>query len=372
MKNNLIKLSCFFLFLCASLSHARTGGDTGGNGGAGIRKDSKYMTFYSAGLYVEPVGQSDVPYSPPQLDNFLAYVRNFKYWSNDDKAKLIKVAVPSSSHTYFKVKEDQFDQTTLDRILSEFRRVINQPVDGLELFAITDIEKGQTFLLPNFYKLQPSDQMAILFHENYWILSGKGTDYKDVVGAELAFQAVYEQPNNGPRIMDLLSRYGDQSKIHEVLAKIDLDSGVLKNMLTDGKLPLRVLLGEDLSNCAPNCVRGVLSYNLLKAVQAYPGSVILRRLLNDVQKRRGLRVDFKYSELSMRLGTSMGWIFFPNRSTDNGSMNVEDRLTDGVKYDRRNINFASCWLDLNPEKVGKLYCSDMDASIHSDSLTLEF
>jgi hypothetical protein len=352
-------------------SGAELHGAGGSNGGAGVKRDGKYMSFYSAGLYVEPVDQWQPPYSPPQLDRFMKFVREFRYWSKEDKARLLETAIPSNEHQYFKVKEDQFDTVVRERLLDEFHRVTGQPLSGLELFALTDIEKRRTFLLPGFYQLKPSDQVAILFHENFWILKGKGTDYRSVVEAELAFQAVYEQPDNGHRIMDLISRFGDGSGLLEAAAKVDLDSGALKDVLVDGGLPLGPVFGDSFAGCGSDCVRGVLAASLLEAMQRHPNSVILRRLWGS-QRQRAIKLELEFTRFSMRLSTPMGWVLFPNRESVRYAPNLEDFLLRLESAEFPRINFSSCTMSLQPGLIGTLKCSDTDSSVKEGSLRLQF
>jgi hypothetical protein len=340
------------MILLAIPTIALAGTDRGG-GGAGIKRGGVLMSFYSAGLYVEPVSNEDVPYSPPGLSELIRFTQNFPYWGDNDKSKLITTAIPSRQHKYYKVKADQFDETTRNRIIAEFERVTKQPVDDIHLFAITDIERGQTFLFPDFFKIQnPADQVAIIFHENYWLLKGQSIDYQDVVGAELAFQAVYEQPNNGIRIMDLISRYGSQSKSLDVAAKIDLDQGNLKDIVKNGVIPMRDLLGDGLKDCNGHCVEGMLSYRLVQLVEKYPHSLILRRMLSN-QQDHGMRVTYKVNHFTMRKDTPIGWIFFPSTDTDSYRVKLEDLV---LKETKQAFDIAKCDLDLNVGKVGKLSC----------------
>ena len=50
-----IKASILAMTLAVSPAFANVGGDLEGNGGAGLATQGRYMTFYSAGLYTEPL-----------------------------------------------------------------------------------------------------------------------------------------------------------------------------------------------------------------------------------------------------------------------------------------------------------------------------
>jgi hypothetical protein len=269
----------FILSLFIGATAFAAGGIEGGNGGAGIDRNGRYMTFYSAGLYTEPQPISGVgPDVIPGVDALIAFAQQFPYWSAQEKSFLINAAMPSSTHEYYKVLGDQFGAQTKARLLAEFARVTGQPVQSLELFAVTDTQKRQTFLLPAFYSLSTADQVAIMFHENYWLLF-PNADYNTVVAAEMAFQAVFSAPTDPARIMDLLSKYGDSDETLQVMAKEDQASGALKGLLTAKGIPMAQLLGDAVVHCKGNtCVPGMVPVNLYHLVQQYPKSLILRQI----------------------------------------------------------------------------------------------
>ena len=290
------------LFSLSTLSLASDeGAAVAGNGGAGVSRNGRLMSFYSAGLYTEPEAVTN-PVDVPGINGLITFVRSFQYWSLSERSVLLQKVLPSDSHRYFRVKEKLFDQKTKDRLIAEFSRVTQQPVGSLELFAVTDTKAGVTFLLPGFYRLSLSDQVAILFHENYWLLY-PNTTYLQVVSAEMAFQAVYEKPNLAKRVVELLRYYGNENKTLAAMIQADLDSGALNGLLTPGGIPLSELFGDDFFSCAEgDCVPGLIGIHLYSLVQKYPDSLFLNRLLNETvtqsEKKAGLCLDFSKPEYS--------------------------------------------------------------------------
>lgn len=252
-----------------------------GNGGAGVQRSGTYMTFYSAGLYTEPApkNQEDLP----GLNELVNFLEQFPYLSDQTKFRFINALLPSKTHEYYKAKEDRFDTTTLKRLLAEFNRVTGQPLDQLELFAITDTNLGKTFLLPSFYRLSPQEQMAILFHETFWILNPKA-DYSTVVAAEMAFQAVLTQPSNMNRVLDLLNYFGDRKNLLIASIKSDLSSGALTGLVNNQMIPLQSLLGNEFFSCVKRANnRGstcfdILRLNIYRLSQKYPQSLLIKYL----------------------------------------------------------------------------------------------
>lgn len=162
-----------------------------GNGGGGVREDGVYKTFYSAGLYINPQMEMDIPGADLLSDTILSLVGN-----ENVAAELLSIALPMGKRRFYKVLESKMDDKVMERLLAEYARIVTQPSDSLTIFAITDIGRQSTYLLPSFYKLSKIEQAAILFHEAYWILNPKA-NYAEVVSAEMEFQKFLELKEAG-------------------------------------------------------------------------------------------------------------------------------------------------------------------------------
>lgn len=327
-----------------------------GNGGAGVQRDGKYMTFYSAGLYTEPTPAMDQE-EVPGLNELINFLERFKYLSDQTRFRFINAVLPSKTHEYYKVKEDRFDEATLKRLLAEFNRVTGQPTDHLKLFAITDTNSGKTFLLPSFYSLSPQEQMAILFHETYWIVNPKA-DYPTVVGAEMAFQAVLAQPSNMNRVLDLLNYFGDRK--NELIASIksDLSTGALTGLVNDQMIPLQSLFGDEFFSCVKKTNNtgstcfNILRLNIYRLSQKYPQSLLIKYLYqrNDlIGQRPVVRKDGStyYRHCTLFAGKGRcdyddNYKILMETSLNNYSVSFFDRVREYLK-----IDYSQCSLNLS-------------------------
>lgn len=274
------------LYLTVPTAHADAAlADSGreGNGGGGVERDGRYMTFYSAGLYTEPFPAQDNEEVPGLID-LLDFFEKFPHLSDEERLRFIGTSLPSANHSYYKAKEDRFDEATLRRLIAEFSRVTGQPIEEIRLFAITDTQSRNTFLLPSFYQLTRQEQMTILFHENYWILNPKA-NYQTVIAAEMAFQAVLAKPSKMNRVLELLKYIGEPADRMLAIIRYDLQSEALKGLLGSGStLPMVELLGEKFFACMEKsnylgeaCLESI-KLNVYRLTQKYPHSLLLAYL----------------------------------------------------------------------------------------------
>lgn len=211
-----------------------------GNGGGGVRENGVYKTFYSAGLYIHPQMETEIPGSE-LLSNVILDL------AGDDTiaTKLLSTALPMGERKFYKVLESKMDDKVMDRLLAEYARIVDQPADNLTIFAITDVGTQSTYLLPSFYKLSEIEQAAILFHEAYWILNPKA-DYAEVVSAEMEFQKFLELKDAGKYDMGfpkLLGRLMNDPTIPLKAAfRVDALSGKAASLISkDGKMKVNDL-----------------------------------------------------------------------------------------------------------------------------------
>ena len=196
-----------------------------GNGGGGVVRDGVYMTFGSAGIYVDP---EPVPMDKiPGLD---LTVQTFRALKSDVSNGLVSLVLPFGARKYYNVVKEKFDEATYRTLREEYAKLAKVPADSITIFAVTEPQTRKTFLLPEFFGLKPAEQAAILFHEAYWIQKPTAT-YAEVVRAEIDFQKFIEarekgiyEPTFAERLADL---YEDPSLALNMHLQQDLASGAL-------------------------------------------------------------------------------------------------------------------------------------------------
>lgn len=273
--------------LCSQIAQA--GPRTIGNGGGGVARDGVYMTFGSAGVYVdpEPMGMETVP----SLDLLLRTIREAGI-PESEMNSLFRAAAPFGAREYFNVIKDKFDEVTYKRLREEYAALSKQPAESIVIFAVTDPSTRKTFLLPEFFGLKASEQAAILFHEAYWVIK-PGATYQEVVSAEIAFQKFLEQKAAGiyePKLADKLGvLFASPSLGLNMHLKRDLQSGVLAELGADSRgIPLTALIADPLCDNHESYWRGWhrgavtgSSYTHLYDLSLrYPQSHFLRGLMN--------------------------------------------------------------------------------------------
>ena len=217
--------------MASAVSFASDGSE--GKGGGGVLKNGVYMTFYSAGLYVEPSNSSSEEMSQiPAINKLFDYIENLAYLSQNSKNALLNEIMPTGLRKYYIANAEMLTPTVRKNLIAEFARVTNVDTDQLQLFALTDTSSRTTFLLPEFFKLSGNDQMAILFHENYWLLN-PDTTYNQVVSAEMAFEAALQSPNDPARQYSFITYVERDGESLPALMRWDVASGSLKGFLND-------------------------------------------------------------------------------------------------------------------------------------------
>ncbi|MGZ3694569.1 MAG: hypothetical protein ACXWQO_10340 [Bdellovibrionota bacterium] len=260
------------------------------NGGGGLFRNGRNMTFGSAGLFTDPA-----PLEQDEVPQLLALIEEVQQIPVTQRLMYpyLLALVPTSERSYFRVREDEFGETVQKRLIEEFRRVTNQPTEELVLFAVTDTASKTTYLLPKFYDLQPHEQMAILFHEAYW-LEYPSTSYSAVVNAEVAFQN-YLDKRSGASLLQLNKALGgsDFDELKIALA-VDQKSGAVKKYSVNGSsILITTLIGADTVYCLregganshKRCQMALRS-NLLNMSLKFPDSYFLRSFARLVTEGR--------------------------------------------------------------------------------------
>lgn len=271
---------------------ASAGPRTIGNGGGGVVRDGVYMTFGSAGVYVDP---EPMPASTiPGLDLIVPTIEDFEI-NDEQRSLLIQSVIPFGARKYFKVVKEKLDDETYRKLIEEYSKLTRQPPESLTIFAITDPGTRVTYLLPEFFGLERVEQAAILFHEGYWIQKPDAS-YLEVVSAEIAFQKYVEQKSIGkyePALAEKLSvLFGSPTITFNMHLKQDFSSGALGELggSEENGLPLASILPQN-AQCMVN--KGQISQsreislqserliqNLYALSQKYPASHFLRALLD--------------------------------------------------------------------------------------------
>lgn len=159
------------------------------NGGAGISINGKVATFYSAEMEVNP--------TPLKVTDAMdKTARLIKGLSIPNRAgiELTSNILPSFDRTYYAVTAESINQSTLDLIKEQYGKITHESVENITIFALTDPKTKITLLLPDYFKLNESEQIAILFHESLWINERVKT-YEHMIDIEKATQiyAMYEE-----------------------------------------------------------------------------------------------------------------------------------------------------------------------------------
>ena len=233
------------MFLLAISNATFAGPRVTGNGGGGVKVNGVYKTFYSAGIYINPEAEESIPSAELYTKTILSLAGQ-----KESLSKLLSAALPAGDRKFYRILEDKMEEKTMDRLIEEYARVVNQPKESLILFAITDIGTKTTYLLPSFYNLSEVEQSAILFHEAYWILNPQA-NYEEVISAEIAFQRFVELSEEGKFDLKLPQLLGNILKDNSLSLlsayKTDIEEGNLKGLVdNEGGISIRNLfLGND-------------------------------------------------------------------------------------------------------------------------------
>lgn len=240
------KLIIALLLVCQSGFAQQKLEGNDGHGGGGVTRNGRYMTFYSAGFYTEPLeATSD---EVPQLEELITFFKTTPLMSELTKVKYASELIPGGERKYYKVQGNTFTPEVRTRLLAEYGRVMKVDTNEVALFAITDTQSGITYLFPEFYSLKPSEQQAILFHEAYWLVNPKAT-YARVIDAEMSFQAYIENPQSSEKLIRWLRNSGTTGDTFLAALKSDLSSGAMQGLVTNNKIPIRNLLGDKFIEC---------------------------------------------------------------------------------------------------------------------------
>lgn len=250
-----------------------------GNGGGGIYRNGRYMTFYSAGFYTEPLeATSD---EIPQLKELIHFFNTTPYLSELTKVKYAKALMRSKKRHFYKVKPESFTPEIRSRLIEEYGRITGAQKQEIALFAITDTNKGNTYVFPEYYSLSPVEQWAILFHEAYWIVNPDAS-YEQVVEAEISFQAYLENKKSAERLLRWIETVGTSGDVLKASIEHDLNNKTMKGLVSNESILFHKLVGKKWYQCHMNggksqCL-AFISTHLYSLTQKYPDSVFIELL----------------------------------------------------------------------------------------------
>jgi len=204
-----MKILFFIIYLFTITTSNQTWAGTDiQNGGGGLNINGNVATFYSAKIKIDPEPMEifeDIHNLNQELFNLGV--------SSSIKFLLLNNTTPSFERQYFKAT-DSNSQQTIESIKEEYMRTTGLSSKDIVLFAITNVEERTTLLLPDFFKLNATEKMAILFHESMW-LSSKVESLREMLRLEYVFQQYLE--NKSPKnIFDLYR------KLEEIFNNTDL------------------------------------------------------------------------------------------------------------------------------------------------------
>lgn len=302
-----------------------------GSGGGGLIKDGRYMTFHSAGLYTDPTSlrMDQIP-GLTEVSDLLAAT---DLLGAKTKQAYLAALTPNPNRKYFKVKPSAFTNEVRARIMAEYKRVMPDITSEIALYAVTDTESRTTYLLPGFDHLNHIEKQAILFHEAYWIVNPKAS-YKNVINAEMAFQAYLENPNSMEQIIDWVLVTGGNSDLVKAAINIDLKNETLSDLyysyeiekqvtvtatpidnkkkkksqpqiattqviqkeqvIIDGAISLNTLFGPEWSQCNEDC-NGYIASHVYQLSRKYPQSMFLKVFYDNVSRQ--MEIDRRVQEL---------------------------------------------------------------------------
>jgi hypothetical protein len=354
MKNWAVLLLTALISLPA-LAVEREGGHSEGNGGGGVIRDGRAMTFYSAGLVTE-MDEEDAD-AIPGLNELVQKLYKMPYFTKKNSVELITALRPTAERKYYRVMEKYFNSTTEARIREEYVRAMGITRPEVALFAITDSNTKTTYLLPGFYKLKPVEQMAILFHEAYWVRK-PNSKYSEIISAEAKMQA-YLETGDPKKLLKLISVIGSRVDYIKAAMAMDAQSGVLKPLLDkNGNIPMATLLGKETLNCIRrdevdfDC-RDNFKFHLIELSMQNPGSLLLPALSQQLELNKAnlaITTQLDY-ETNRQFGVRTKLYFHHDEETWDGR-------NDSTACDRGNFRAASFPLKVD-ESLGALVSKEV-------------
>lgn len=260
------------------------------DGGGGVFKQGRYMTYYTARIPIKPA-----PASTLQIPGMSYLLEKLSALTVLDEAKtqLLRATLPSGVREYHIVPAEALSPEVRKSIVAEYAKIFHCPESDVALFAVTDPLRNTTALFPEFFKLTETEQAAILFHESLWV-SGKILTYQEVLDLEAAAQAYFETPQDEDafynfhyKISNLFTPYLNNLLLATLYFDRANPAAKLASTAQDGKILLQDLMGEKWLSCmlfSSDLCRTILVPELLLKSQGDPHSLFRRALLEFAMK----------------------------------------------------------------------------------------
>lgn len=293
-----MKLKAGLFLVCTFLSLSGLAISHVGNGGGGLLIQGKYMTFYSAHVLIEktPLGPEEIPGM-----SFLRDQISQLAMDNESRGHLFDMIFPRTTRRYFKADKNQISEKDRKALIAEYSKLMKVPTKQVVLFALTNPKTGNTFLMPEFFKLSTATaQAAILFHESSWVQNPEQS-YAQVVAAEESSQAYFENPSDAAKYLSFYRMLSSLLEEPRLTAKAGLafDQKLHLPWGLDAKnhrFLISELVGEKFLRCyfrdyretptpyrttvAEVCTYGALVDYLTSVALKYPNSLFVQGLLD--------------------------------------------------------------------------------------------
>lgn len=259
-----------------------------GDGGGGVFKDGRYMTYHSARIPIK-----SVPATIAQIPGMNMLLQRMMSAPILDVAKtqILSAIIPSGTREYHTVPAEALSPELRKSITEQYAKIFRCDPSEVVLFAVTDPQSKTTALFPEFFKLNETEQAAILFHETMWVL-GNSFNYQQVLDLEGAAQAYFENPLNADAFYNFFYKFSsilDMGLKNFLVATLQFDrrNSTTSLIRADGKINLQDLFGERWLNCAlfggSKC-QDILLPELLQKYQQDPQSLFRRALVELISR----------------------------------------------------------------------------------------
>lgn len=168
-------------------------GTANGGGGGGIEVNGQYYTLSQAGLRISTKSNGPFMFGPETTKIALQISEYLESISSFYEKELFRNAIFGDDHIYQPV--EVVDPKLYEQLKRQYQKFVAQtPVKGnFKLYAFTS--DHTTKLFPDFFKLDPTSQAIVLFHEaifylNYW------QPLKNVLVFESALTDLLRDPGN--------------------------------------------------------------------------------------------------------------------------------------------------------------------------------
>lgn len=154
-----------------------------GNGGGGIVTGNGVTTIHASGLETL-IPMKEVPglaYLARELDQFDVRGSQKKFF--------FESFVKSSKRRFYQLPTSQVNPADLLELKKIYAEYLNVEVSKVAIFALTDQETKNTYLLDDFFRLSERQQAVLLFHEGLWVFSSQ-FDLARVIELERKFEEI--------------------------------------------------------------------------------------------------------------------------------------------------------------------------------------